>query len=35
MNSNSENIIEEVKLVVKSLKEREYNIVTVEELLNM
>ena len=35
MNSNSENIIEEVKLVVKSLKEREYNIITVEELLNM
>ena len=35
MNSNSESIIEEVKLVVKSLKEREYNIITVEELLNM
>ncbi len=33
MNSNSENILEEVELVIKSLKEREYNIVTVEELL--
>lgn len=35
MNSNSENIIEELKIVIKSLKEREYNIVTVEELLNI
>lgn len=35
MNSNSENIKEEVKLVVKSLKERKYDIVTVEELLNI
>ena len=34
MNSNAENITREVKLIVQSLKEREYNIVTVEELLN-
>ena len=35
MNSNAENITREVKLIVESLKEREYNIVTVEELLNV
>lgn len=35
MNSNSENIIQEVDLVIRSLKEREYKIVTVEELLNI
>lgn len=35
MNSNAENITQELKLVVKSLKERNYNIVTVEELLNI
>lgn len=35
MNSNAENITGELKLVLKSLKERNYNIVTVEELLNV
>lgn len=35
MNSNSQHITGELKLVVSSLKERDYDIVTVEELLNM
>ena len=35
MNSNAENITSEVKLIVESLTERDYNIVTVEELLNI
>ncbi len=35
MNSNAEDITREVKLIVKSLKEREYEIVTVEELLKL
>lgn len=35
MNSNSENIIQELKLVVKSIQEREYNLVTVEDLINL
>lgn len=35
MNSNAENIVQEVKLIVSSLKEREYDLITVEELLNI
>lgn len=35
MNSNSENIIGELDLVIKSLQEREYKIVTAEELLHL
>lgn len=35
MNSNSEHAIQELKLVIESLKERNYNIVTVENLLNL
>ncbi len=35
MNSNSEHISEEVELLVKSIQERGYNLVTVEELLQL
>lgn len=35
MNSNAEYIIEELDLVIKSMKEREYQIVTVESLINL
>lgn len=35
MNSNSQHITQELELIVKSLKEREYEIVTVEKLLNI
>ena len=34
MNSNAEYIIEELEIVIKSTKTREYQIVTVEELIN-
>ncbi len=34
MNSNAENITREIKLVAESLIDRNYNLVTVEELLN-
>lgn len=35
MNSNAEHILEEIELVSKSLKEREYELVTVQELINL
>lgn len=35
MNSNAQYIVEEIKLVTQALKEREYKVVTVEELINL
>jgi len=34
MNSNAQYVVEELELIITSLKEREYRIVTIDELLN-